>query len=220
MPLVERSLLSLALLAGLAACGSTETPSHESSWLIRLRADDKEICSGAMIGASWVITARHCVEHRSGSARPGRNKALTVTFYDGASEDVAEIHVPETRYQTIGQLHGSDIALIRIANPQPDVSYLQLACGPVTAPMRAAIVDPSGVRLVTAEVLKVERTAIYARDLVGPGYSGTPLISKRGLIGIASWRSVSVNSRPLSVFSRTAPYASWIDERMQTQLEK
>lgn len=114
-----------------AVVGGVPTSVEESPWqaLVYVEADNR-LCGGSIIGASWIVTAAHCVVGFQGS-QVQAHVGITSLGERGAANqvDVAEVIVHPAwdagRYR-------NDIALLRLSSPMsfgPGVQPIALPVG-------------------------------------------------------------------------------------------
>jgi hypothetical protein len=149
------------------------------------------LCSGALIDASHVLTAAHCVE------KPGV-KWRAVAFGPEASVGVSAVtwlseHKPGTEYA------GSDIGLLTLLSPKEDIVPFDVAMGPPCEGSEVAVhgygngdgnVSPGTSRWGYDTILSVGETGLVMANggvtALG-GDSGGPVTIGNTVYGVTSW---------------------------------
>ena len=114
-----------AILAGLVLTSGTSVThglsggqaSSEAPWSVRIIADGKEICSGSVIAARLVLTARHCVEgYRSWTVYLPSKAVVTKT------KEYAPSSVGDAAILVLSQ--DSGVAPVRLASKTQATSFV------------------------------------------------------------------------------------------------
>ena len=106
--------------------GGEPAPAGERPWMVSLQDGGSHFCVASLIAADWVLTAAHCVEDVTNPA----SLTIRTNFTDlnndaGVSRQAAQVFVHQD-YNQQGKA-AADIALVKLAAPIENVTYLGLA---------------------------------------------------------------------------------------------
>ncbi len=162
------------------------------------------ICTGTMIDARLILTAKHCVQEEGASAPDPTSRFLAITLdrIGGAtsSEDILEIDsidvVPGTWRASDNSLQGMDVAVLTTRRAWSGTAYPLWRSDPSDAVGRTGRIvgygqsdlSTNGVEnATTATITDVESSVIVTEPRTCPGDSGAPLFSEEGyLLGVLS----------------------------------
>lgn len=170
---------------------------------------DREVCLGVSIGDGWVLTAKHCVQV-VGAAGPVEASGVVVQR-DGVPLEVVEVVVLGGAYESLGELAGYDLALLRTSPGEgADSCALAREASPIGSVFATQRRD--GLRVVAAPVVTLGTHEIITESVTCDGDSGGPLLTEDGsVVGVASWRSTGPCTSGRSVFTRVEPHLDWIE---------
>lgn len=94
--------------------GGTQTTIENRPWQISLQSGGSHFCGGTILGASWILTANHCVDGSSASSLRVVAGATNRNGSGGQTRNVSQI-IRFSGYVTPEQ--GKDIALLKLATP-------------------------------------------------------------------------------------------------------
>lgn len=110
-----------------------ETATAQSPWMVALTdSGGKQFCGGALVAATKVVTAAHCVTDpvTGVPSRPDELRAVTgrsdLRTQDGVVGAVERVWV-HPRYQDVG--HGHDVAVLALRQPMPQRTLPMVAAG-------------------------------------------------------------------------------------------
>nr|XP_020864180.1 polyserase-2 [Phascolarctos cinereus] len=113
--------------------GGSDAMLGDWPWQVSLHKYGMQICGGSLITESWVISAAHCVVE-NGTVSPPEEflvvlglYSLDLIQYQGQYRNITEILIPSN--YTMPHL-GSDIALLRLAEPANLTESVQTICLP------------------------------------------------------------------------------------------
>lgn len=228
--LLAASAVLTGLVSATAAQALTGTPAADGGhpYAVRLDLGDEANsrgCTGALIDASWVLTAATCFAPVPGTAPPAGKPALKTiaTLSDGKAVEVVDI-APRT---------DRDVVLARLATPVTGIAGVKRATAAPAAGSDLTAVGfgrtktewvPGKLRTgaFTTDTADATTLAITGKgaDAICKGDTGGPLLNAAGeLVGVnsRSWQggclgTAAAETRTGAVSVRTDDLAGWIDQ--------
>ncbi|MFH8890444.1 trypsin-like serine protease, partial [Streptomyces sp. NPDC017949] len=229
-----------AVAAGLVPAGSAhavsgpEAAAGQHAPVVKLNIGDEANgrgCTGAIVDASWVLTAASCFAATPGTTVPAGAPALktTVTLGDGRRVDVSEL-VPRT---------DRDVVLARLATPAGGTARIKQA---TAAPAAGADLTAVGFGRTKTEwapgkahtgafTLNTSNATTLTitgkgTDSICKGDTGGPLLNAAGeLVGVnsRSWQGGCLGTDPAesrtgAVSVRTDDLGGWIEETVRRSI--
>lgn len=184
---MSRGLASVGVLWLLSAC-------HAEPQAVQVLLDGRFHCTGALVGAAAVLTARHCVAEDASVAvqLPG------------------EVVPVEAVERGLGADEAGDVALLRLRRPVRGEA-LEVATTPVQAGARVSLVRATGVP-VAARVTAADPGVLYTTPASCDGDSGAPLLLDGAIVGVASSRAFGTCGLGPSVFADVSAHRAWLAE--------
>ncbi|MEK2491122.1 serine protease [Kitasatospora purpeofusca] len=234
--LAAAAVLTAAAPANAVVGGTALTPG-QAPYLVSI-GRTSHFCGGTVIGATWILTAAHCVA----GADPGtlRVRAGTLTHASGGVlAQVAEVrshgsYNPSTIDYDLALLRltkalplGTGIAIVPLAvdGDDPSAGTARVSGwgatstgGPLAAAARTVAVPVVGrakCRTEYGATVITDRMLCAGEDAGGKdacqGDSGGPLVLSGVLVGISSWGRGCGLAGFAGVYTRVGALRSWID---------
>lgn len=185
------------------------TPSNAQ--IVEIHRDRAARCLGVALGEGWILTAKHCVVS-PGALEPDAASRFRI-HRPGRALPVLEILTPPLTYDHLGQLHGRDIALVRV---EPDFGAETCVAVARHAASVWGVSRYARLEVVATEVKRIHGNAVFTEAVTRSGDSGGPLLDSQGcVVGVASWRTRGSGDGEVSVFTRVAAFQPWIERMMQ-----
>lgn len=217
------ALMAFSVAAREDVVNGSKADPKEFPWVVKLsrRNDSDPVCSGALIRATWVLTARHCLNHiREGDhvrfpLQPPAVIKRAIPFDEAREGDIALIEL-EARVAVnvvaIGPAPGIGVAATIIGFGEDEEG--------TTGVLRQASVQVvSGEHCAGSGMTHAMLCVGHTRAVVCVGDSGGPLLAGGRLVAIANRIDPTRLCGPapaggfrVSAFARADVYAGWIDQ--------
>ncbi|XP_026526600.1 complement factor D-like [Notechis scutatus] len=182
--------------------GGSESAPHHRPYMASLQEDGKHLCGGFLITAQWVLSAAHCLEETL--AEPAvLGSHVRILPYQTVNNDVPE----HTRCEVAGW------GIISNTGKKPDkLQFVQLS-----------IIDRNQCNMRRYHDGSVTENMMCAESKKKDsckGDSGGPIVCNGTAEGIVTTGStVCGNWRKPGIYTRTAPYVSWINSTIESTIE-
>lgn len=177
-------------------------------------------CLGTQVRGGWVLTARHCVQSRGAYRSVLAHSQWSVSSRKWRANVVYGVGL-SPRYTHLGELQGSDLALLKLdgAGPRPPPVAPPAIARPVPG-QRAWLLSlrEGALEAVRTRIVRVSAKSIVTERVTMVTDSGGPLVSSDGaLLAVASWRTRAESraGRAASFFTRVDAHANWLTGTME-----
>lgn len=164
---------------------------------VRVLRDGRSICTGALVGAAAVLTARHCLQEGG---------AFAVSFPWEERVSVASID------RALGDDSIGDVAVLRLSRaPSRTIEPLVIRRAPVTVGARVSLLR-AGAERVAAKVTARDPGIVYTTPASCDGDSGAPLLLDGAIVAVASSRASGACGDGPSVFTELRAQNDWLEQ--------
>ncbi|NXD44040.1 ACRO protein, partial [Copsychus sechellarum] len=178
------------------------------------------MCTGALIGQRWVVTAASCFDGAGPVVEWKVLMGATDLAQPGPKAEVFPVKQIVVHQDYVAATVSNNIALLELERPVECSDYIQLGCVPdgSLAVPELKTCYMAGWRAAPASGVGMGRATAAAPDpsLPAQGDIGAPLVCKDNdednfwLVGLASWGEGCARARRPGLFTSTQHFHAWI----------